>query len=224
MSKIKPFWRIMIGLAIFFNFVYSSSAMNIGLGSFFSFAFWGAALAAYIFLCVKIKYDDPLRSMRDLMARQQEEQAARQQEEQVAAAARREADRAEQAARQAEWDRTHGRIVTAIAGVTFNNDDGSSRQAILKDIKARGGDAEVELEEFEYKGKPAVRVLIDGEQIGNIPRSRVQDVLAAMDAGLTSASLDVETFRPEDEEDDEGNVRRRGELIYRADLTLIYNK
>ena len=141
-----------------------------------------------------------------------------------AAAAAREAEHAREAARQAEWDRTHGRIVTAIAGVTFNNDDGSSRQAILKDIKARGGDAEVELEEFEYKGKPAVRVLIDGEQIGNIPRSRVQDVLAAMDAGITHASLDVETFRPEDDEDEEGNVRRRGELIYRADLTLIYNK
>lgn len=75
MSKIKPFWRIMIGLAIFFNFVYSSSAMNIGQGSFFAFAFWGAALAAYIFLCVKIKYDDPLRSMRDLMAQQAQQKA-----------------------------------------------------------------------------------------------------------------------------------------------------
>ena len=75
MSKIKPFWRIVIGLAIFFNFVYSSSAMNMGQGSFFAFAFWGAALAAYIFLCVKIKYDDPLRSMRDLIAQQSAQKA-----------------------------------------------------------------------------------------------------------------------------------------------------
>ena len=223
MSKIKPFWRIVLGFVILCLFVYNSNMMAMGEG-FGGFAFWGAFFAAYIFAAIKIPYDDPLRSMRDLMARQQEEQAAGAREEQAAAAARREAGRAEQTARQAEWDRTHGRIVTAIAGVTFNNDDGSSRQAILKDIKARGGDAEVELEEFEYKGKPAVRVLIDGEQIGNIPRSRVQDVLAAMDAGLTSGRLDVETFRPEDEEDDEGDVRRRGELIYRADLTLIYNK
>jgi len=128
------------------------------------------------------------------------------------------------AARRAEWERTHGRIVTALAGVTFNNDDGTSRQKLLKDLKARGDEAEVELEEFEYKGKPAVRVLIDGDCVGNIPRTRVEEVLAAMELGITAARIDIETFRPEEEEDEEGNIKQRGELIYRADLTLIYDK
>lgn len=141
-----------------------------------------------------------------------------------AAAAAREAERAEQAARQAEWDRTHGRIVTAIAGVTFKNDDGSSRQAILKDIKARGGyAADLDLEEYEYKGKPAVRVLVEGEQVGNIPRSMVPEVLEVLNR-IEYASIMVETFRPEEEIDEEGNVRQRGELIYRADLSLTYSK
>ena len=71
-------------------------------------------------------------------------------EERISAA---EAERAAAAAKQAAWEASHGRISFAIAGVTFNNEDGSSRQKILRDLKARGDEAEVELEEFEYKGK-----------------------------------------------------------------------
>ena len=233
MSKIKPFWRIVIGAWILFNALYCSSNLAFG-GSFFGFAVCWAALVAYIFLCIKIPYDDPVRSMRDLMAQQAAEEQARREQARVDAAAKaeadrqalaaaREAERAEREAAQAEWDRKHGRIVTAIAGVTFKNDDGSSRQAILKDIKARGGDAELDLEEYEYKGKPAIRVLVDGDQIGNIPRGRVAEVSAILEQ-LEDARLEVETFRPEDEEDEDGNIRHRGELIYRADLYLTYAK
>lgn len=220
MEKIKPFWRIVIGAAIFFNAVYSSSNLAFG-GSFFGFAVWWAALVAYIFLCVKIKYDDPVRSMRDLMA----QQAAHEREAQLQAERdRRAAERAQREADQKAWEEKHGRIITAVAGVTFKNDDGISRQNILKDLKARGGyDADLELEEYEYKGKPAIRVLVDGEQIGNVPRSRVSEVSAVLDR-LEDCSIKVETFRPEDEEDEDGNVRHRGELIYRADLYLVYKK
>lgn len=233
MSKIKPFWRIVIGAIFLFNIVWASNDLAFG-GSFFGFAFWVAALAAYIFLAIKIPYDDPVRSMRDLMAQQAEDEKVRREQEQAAAAkkaeaerqalaAAREAEAAAEKSRQDEWEKTHGRIVTAIAGVTFQNDDGRSRQALLKDLKARGGDADLELEEYEYKGKPAIRVLVDGEQIGNVPRSRVAEISAVLDR-LETASLEVETFRPEDEEDEDGNIRRRGELIYRADLYLTYTK
>lgn len=223
MAKIKPFWRVVIGAAIFFNAIYNSSNLAFG-GSFFGFAVWWAALVAYIFLCVKIKYDDPVRSMRDLMAQQAADEAARREKARADAAAKAETERAAEKARQDEWDRTHGRIVTAVAGVTFKNDDGSSRQAILKDLKARGGDdAELTLEEYDYKGQPAIRIMIDGEQIGNVPKRRVPEVSAVLDR-LDTARLHVETFRPEDEEDEDGNVRHRGELIYRADLYLVYKK
>lgn len=72
MSKIKPFWRIVLGFVILCVFVYNSNLMAMGDG-FGGFAFWGAALAAYIFAAIKIPYDDPLRSMRDLIAQQQAE-------------------------------------------------------------------------------------------------------------------------------------------------------
>ena len=66
-----------------------------------------------------------------------------------------------------------------------------------------------------------LKVLVDGEQIGNVPRGRVAEILAVLDR-IEDARLEVETFRPE-EEDDEGKTRR-GELIYRADLYLTYTK
>ena len=233
MSKIKPFWRIVIGACILFNAMFCSSNLAFG-GSFAGFAVWWAGLVAYIFLCIKIPYDDPVRSMRDLMAQQAVEEQTRREQEKAETAAKAEAERqarqaaieaesAAEKARQEEWDQKHGRIITAIAGVTFKNEDGSSRQAILKDLKARGGDAELDLEEYEYKGKPAIRVLVDGDQIGNIPRGRVAEISAILEQ-LEDARLEVETFRPEDEEDEDGNVRHRGELIYRADLYLTYAK
>ena len=75
MSKIKPFWRIVIGACILFNAVFCSSNLAFG-GSFIGFAVWWAGLIAYVFLCFKIPYDDPVRAMRDLMAQQAAEQAA----------------------------------------------------------------------------------------------------------------------------------------------------
>lgn len=80
MSKIKPFWRIVLGFLILCVFVYNSNMMAMGDG-FWGFAFWGAFLAAYIFAAIKIPYDDPLRSMRDLMAQQAADEKARREQE-----------------------------------------------------------------------------------------------------------------------------------------------
>lgn len=236
MSRIKPIWRIVLGFLFLTVVVYNSSMLAFG-GSFAGFAVMTALFVVYVVYAIKTPYDDPLRSMRDLMAQQAAEAEARAraeadaQREKLAAihaeASAREsarlAEREAAAARKAEWDRTHGLIVTALAGVTFDNDDGSSRQAILKDYYARGGEADLDLEEYDYKGSPAIRVLLDGEQVGHIPRRRVAEVSAVLDR-IDRARLNVETFRPEEEEDEDGNVRRRGELIYRADLILDYKK
>lgn len=74
MSKIKPFWRIVLGFVILCLATYNSSMLAFD-GSFFAFAFWWAFLVAYIFAAIKIPYDDPLRSMRDLMAQQAAQKA-----------------------------------------------------------------------------------------------------------------------------------------------------
>lgn len=130
---------------------------------------------------------------------------------------RREKDEKEAAAheRQREWDRTYGKIVTKLVGVTFDNEDGSSRQKALKDALANDCAGTLDLEAYDYKGAQAVRVLFEGTQIGNIPQNRAEEVAAVLDR-LSSASLNVERFVPDDDVDDGP--------IYRADLTLVYFK
>ena len=124
-------------------------------------------------------------------------------------------------ARQIEWERTHGRIITKVAGVTYDNEDGSSRQRILKAAMAEETSGSITLELYDYRGTDAIAVLYDGEEIGNIPKNRVAEVKAVMDR-ITGAHLDVDRFRPEDEDDDE--PRGLDSYIYRADLTLVYAK
>ena len=124
----------------------------------------------------------------------------------------------EQKQRQAVWERTHGRITTKIAGVTFENEDGTPRQKYLKEAYANDGAGTLELVPFEYKGENALRVLFDGNCVGTIPKNRVAEILGIMDR-VTAARLDVQRFTPED--DDEPS---RAEKIYRADLILIYAK
>lgn len=57
-------------------------------------------------------------------------------------------------------------IYTKVAGVSYNNEDGTSRQDILRLCCA--GD-EIALEYFEYKGSPAYAVYTQHGQIGNLP-------------------------------------------------------
>lgn len=141
---------------------------------------------------------------------------ARQKEDERRAAAIRE--REERQAHQAEWEKTHGRIVTNIAGVTFKNEDGSSRQAVLKDAYVNGCAGTLEFVEYEYQNEPALLVCYEGTGIGSIPKARVAEIMEILPR-LTSAALDVEVFVPE--LDDESV---KPEKIYRADLTLIYDK
>ena len=70
---------------------------------------------------------------------------------------------------------------TKISGVTFENEDGVPRQRLLKRLaeKYEGSidNFEVELERFEYDGKPAYRVLSERGDIGTLP----QEVADALD-------------------------------------------
>lgn len=59
-----------------------------------------------------------------------------------------------------------------VVGVTFQNEDGKSRQEILKKIRYKGApyrtDPDIRLEKYEYEGREAVSVYANEEQIGNI--------------------------------------------------------
>lgn len=132
-----------------------------------------------------------------------------------------EAKRAQDLQRRAAWDAEHGRLVIPIAGVTFDNEDGTSRQKILRDLKVTGGEAHLDLEEYEFKGAPAIRVLVNDMCVGNVPKNYVAQVSAVLDR-LENGRIDIEKFHPEDE--DEDGRRRGSSTIYRADLILVYSK
>ena len=68
-----------------------------------------------------------------------------------------------------------------VVGVTFKNPEGKSRQAYLKKmynvaVKNDSEDYDVELVPYEYEGHPAVAVLLDGFNVGNIAAEHAADV------------------------------------------------
>lgn len=78
-------------------------------------------------------------------------------------------------------------ITYRIAGVTFNNEDGSNRQNILRHIKFRDPPFDSEtfniiFDEYEYDGEPAIRVIIQGVTIGNLPKEDVGTFLTKKNA------------------------------------------
>ena len=102
----------------------------------------------------------------------------------------------------------------AVAGVTFKNDDGSSRQKILRgfyDKETGISTADCWLEEYEYEGEPAVRVMTFEGCVGNIRRSDLSEVREYFDHDVTRMYLDVETFEDDDDQ-----------TIYRADVCISF--
>lgn len=174
---------------------------------------FGAAGAVLIMAAVILLVKE--RNARTAAQQRAAEDARLAEDERRAAAVR---EREERQERQAEWEKTHGRIVTNISGVTFKNEDGSSRQAVLKDAYVNGCAGTLEFIEYEYQDEPALLVCYEGAGIGSIPKARVAEIMEILPR-LTSAALDVEVFVPE--LDDESV---KPEKIYRADLTLIYDK
>lgn len=71
-------------------------------------------------------------------------------------------------------------------GVTFNNDDGTSRQELIekmyyKDPPFEDKELQLELEPYEYKGEPAFKVVVNGCQIGNLSRHDAKYAARNMD-------------------------------------------
>lgn len=73
-------------------------------------------------------------------------------------------------------------IAFRLVGVTFKNDDGSSRQSLLRKIKYQDppfdtGTVRIELTEYSYKGEPALKVEVNGYQVGDVPKNKVPEIL-----------------------------------------------
>lgn len=80
-----------------------------------------------------------------------------------------------------------GSISFHVAGTTFENDDGSSRQDILRHLKfgdapwANGpDDLDTTIEETSYNGEQAFAVLVNNYQIGFVPKGDIKKVARAL--------------------------------------------
>lgn len=101
MSRIKPVWRIVLGFLFLMAVVYNSSMLAFG-GSFAGFAVMAALFVVYVVFAIRVPYDDPLRSMRDLMARQAEQAEQERGPDTAAVVSGREASLVETTIRQAQ--------------------------------------------------------------------------------------------------------------------------
>lgn len=220
MTKISKKMRWAIGIGIFILMNLSTDLwypLNSVVGSVM-----GLGFIVFIVLCVTNKPPEAIaeelrlkrieelniaESERVMRVRQAEAEKQRLAEES------RQAEAQANAARHAEWERTHGVIDTKVSGVTFANEDGTERQMILKEAVSEESLGEVELIQYSYNGKPAIKVLYDGMCIGNVPQNRV-DSIADVFFRITALSIYAERFIPEDGHD----------AIYRADLTVVYSK
>lgn len=62
-----------------------------------------------------------------------------------------------------------------VAGVTYSNPDGSSRQEYIENLDE---DEILELQPYDYKGNTAIYVLdSEGHILGNIPKSKVEKIM-----------------------------------------------
>ena len=75
------------------------------------------------------------------------------------------------------------RINFNVAGVTFNNDDGTSRQELLRALYEKKGYSkrDILLQKYEYDGKDAVHVIARGNIIGNVPKECVKTIIEHLD-------------------------------------------
>ncbi|MBR4711488.1 MAG: hypothetical protein IKP10_05600 [Clostridia bacterium] len=80
-------------------------------------------------------------------------------------------------------------LVFKVAGVTHVNDDGTDRQVVLRHLRfgdapyaGEGGPA-VTLVPAAVDGDPAVRCLVNGWQIGWVPKDLIGEVSAALERG-----------------------------------------
>lgn len=101
-----------------------------------------------------------------------------------------------------------------IRGVTFENEDGTSRQELLSMIKEReppfDDDLQISLERYEYDGKTAYYVSVNGYIVGSVESSMSQYITENYDKISGIHDFYVGSFQAED----------TGETVYYANARL----
>lgn len=95
-----------------------------------------------------------------------------------------------------------------VVGVTYENDDGTSRQDVLEQIYKNGKTSDVVFKHFTFDGSPALYVIANGKCVGCVASDCVGDVTALINSGRY-AKIFVDKFKNDD-----------GDTIYYASITL----
>lgn len=127
-----------------------------------------------------------------------------------------------------QWIDNEGREFweSRVAGVSFPNDDGVSRQQILQSLdKDYGnvGDIPAELEPFLYEGSPAYYVVCSDQIIGVLPAAVASDLAAREAGGWFVRAIGIRIFGGPDsdvDEDDEEDLHGRPKL-YGAKVKIL---
>lgn len=79
-----------------------------------------------------------------------------------------------------DYEVDRNRINFSVAGVTYKNDDGTSRQSILRDFYDKRGYSkrDIELKPYKFENEDAIAVYAKGQMIGNVPREHIQEILS----------------------------------------------
>lgn len=73
-----------------------------------------------------------------------------------------------------------GTIIFRVAGTTFDNEDGTSRQDLLRGFRSQDPeDLDVTFEETDHADEQAIAVLVNDQQVGFVPKSRIPQVTEA---------------------------------------------
>lgn len=80
---------------------------------------------------------------------------------------------------------SHDFIKITVVGVSYQNDDGTDRQFLLRRIKFNDPpfnvNKEVSLKRYLYNGDPAIAVTVNDTMIGNVPADSVKSIIALWD-------------------------------------------
>lgn len=86
-----------------------------------------------------------------------------------------------------------------VAGVTFDNRQKTLKKALEK--KLSGQIVNVTTEQYNYEGKPAFKILADGQEIGNIRSEDKDYILKNKDRLLGITDLYINSFKNEKDEE-----------------------
>jgi len=76
-----------------------------------------------------------------------------------------------------------------VAGVTYDNNDGSSRQAVIKNCK-KFDNNNAFFKKSKYNGKPSIEIWTDYGQIGNVPSEYIDKILSIKNVHSYISNID----------------------------------